>query len=76
MSEKTDKLTALYERLAQSEEGQHLMNWVEKSAQQIRKDASKSKPIEAYGELRFADGMDYVLEAIKTNRRANQMGKR
>ena len=67
MSEKTEKLAAAYESLANTEGGKNLMEWVEKSANKRRKDAGRSQDT-AYGELKFADGMEAVVERINQMR--------
>ena len=64
MSEKTDKLHAAYVQLSESEGGKHLLSWIEKTADDKRKNASKSQDT-AFGELKFADGLEEVATHIK-----------
>lgn len=64
MSDHADQVAALYKQLAQSEGGKHLIAWIEQRAKSKREQASKSEPIPAWGELRFADGLDDVRDHI------------
>lgn len=63
MSEHTDQIGAAYRQLAESPGGRLLLEWINESVAARRKNASKSEPIPAWGELRFADG----LEEVKTH---------
>lgn len=64
MSEKSEAVGALYQHGADSDFGKHLLNWIEETAAARRKRAGKSEPIPAWGELRFADGLDEVITHI------------
>lgn len=64
MSEHTEQIAALYEQLATSAAGKHLIEWIEKTTKETREHAGKSEPTKAWGELRFADGMTEVLTHI------------
>jgi hypothetical protein len=54
-----------YVQLRNTEGGRHLEKWIEETANAKRRAASKSQDT-AYGDLRFADGMEHVLSQIKT----------
>lgn len=58
-------LKNVYRSLRKSEGFKELERWVEQSTVDRRKSASKSQDT-AYGELRFADGMDHVIAHVKT----------
>ena len=64
MSESTQALAALYEEGSKSAFGKHLINWIEQTANSKRKNASRSQDT-AYGELKFADGMESVVGHIE-----------
>lgn len=58
-----------YKQLIKSEGGKRLEAWIKETANEKRKNASKSQDT-AYGDLRFADGIEYVLSHIKTMSKA------
>lgn len=69
MSEKTEKLASLMQRLCESEEGQYLIKWIEETSANERKNASKLEPVQSWGELKSADGRESVVQHINQLRR-------
>lgn len=66
MNDQTEKLSALYKRLAGSEEGKHLIEWIRTTITQTRQSAGRLDPVHAWGELKFADGLAAVIQHIET----------
>lgn len=61
MSDKTDKLSAAYLQMSETEGGKHLIDWIEKNANDIRRKAINGK---TEYELGRADGLEEVTQQI------------
>lgn len=64
MSERGDKIAAAYKQLAESSGGKLLLDWINESAPERRRNASRLEPTPAWGELKFADGLEEVKKHI------------
>jgi hypothetical protein len=73
MSNKTEQIAEMYRNFANSTVGKHLMESVAKEADQTRRNASKSQ-VAAYGDLRFADGIEWVIAHIRQQQSLDKMG--
>lgn len=75
MSEKTEQLAVLYREFAKSPVFTHLKVSAEAKATQTRKDASQDSAT-AFGELRYADGVEWFLSHVNQQQVLDKKGGR
>lgn len=76
MSPEAKHLGEIYRQLAESEGGKHLVEWLQDSADEQRRNAVKLEPTQAWGRLQFADGLERVIEHLAQMQLLSTIGKR
>lgn len=75
MSEHTEQLAEMYRNFAKSPVFRHLSEAASRHADSVRRSAGKSQDT-AFGELRFADGVEWFLSHIKQQQVLDKKGAR
>lgn len=76
MSQRTEQLAELYKNFVKTAVFTQLDSSLKAEAELRRRNASKLEPVQSWGELRFADGVEWVLTHIKSQQSLDKKGAR